>query len=550
MILLHGKGVSDGIAAGKICFYKAAAQAAVRTKVTDTDAELARYHAAKEVAKTQLKELEQTALVRLGADSAALFETHALMLDDMEFVEAVTQKITTEHLNAAAAVSDAANALSAVFTALDDDYMRARAADVLDITARLLGVLNGAQSLFHTATPVILAADDLSPSETVQLDTRKILGFVTRGGSENAHTAILARTMGIPAVIGVGDALLEEYDGQNARIDGKNGTLLLLTDGEETAFADDAAEKEAQKKALDTLKGLPDCTADGRELTLFCNINAPAQAAQAMACDAAGIGLFRTEFLYLAANDYPTEDAQTAAYRDVVQTMAGKRVTLRTMDIGADKTAAYFNLPHEANPALGMRAIRLGLTRPALLLTQLRAMYRASAYGSVAILFPMITAQWEVAALKKLCVTAQNQLAAEGIPFAANVPLGAMLETPAAVLVAESLATEVDFFSVGTNDLTQYTLALDRQNDSLSQFYDAHHPALLRLLTMAADAAHAADIPICICGELASDASLLPVFLKIGITSLSVPPQKVLPLRKVLREIEGEYHAPSRDNPD
>lgn len=539
MILLHGKGVSDGIAAGKICFYKAVPQVVVYTKINDVAKELARYEAAKTTAKEQLKQLETQALAKLGKDSAALFATHAMMLDDIDFVTAITEKIKTEQWNAEAAVSDAASALNTVFMALDDAYMRARAADILDITARLVGVLNGEQSRFHTDTPVILAADDLSPSETVQLDNAKILGFVTRGGSENAHTAILARTMGIPAIIGIGDALLEAYDGQNARIDGKNGTLLIAPDAaEQAAYAAAAQEAETQKIALAQLKGLPDCTPDGRTLRLFCNITTPAQAEDVLACDAAGIGLFRTEFLFLAASDYPSEAAQTALYRAVLEKMDKKRVTMRTMDIGADKTAAYFNLPQEANPALGMRGIRLGLTRPQLLLTQLRAIYRASAYGDVAILFPMVASVWEVKELKKLCATARQQLAQEGLAFATNVPLGVMIETPAAALVAEKLAEEADFFSVGTNDLTQYTLAIDRQNDTLSRFYEPHHPAVLRLLAMAAQAAHAHHIPIYICGELASDASLLPYFLKIGITALSVSPRNVLPLRKMLREMK------------
>ncbi|MEG1074246.1 MAG: phosphoenolpyruvate--protein phosphotransferase [Ruthenibacterium sp.] len=538
MILLHGKGVSDGMATGKICFYKTAPCAVSRIKITDTQAELARYFAAKDTAKEQLKQLETAALTHFGADSAALFETHAMMLDDIDFVAAVTQKIENEHWNAETAISDAADALSAVFAQLDDAYMRARAADILDITARLLGVLSGEQKCFYTATPVILAADDLSPSETVQLDVHKILGFVTRGGSENAHTAILARTMGIPAVIGIGDALLEAYDGQIGRIDGKNGTLLLAPSAaEQLAFSAADAKADAQKKELDALIGLPNCTANGKTLALYCNIGSPAQAADAAACDAAGIGLFRTEFLYLAATDYPSEDAQTAAYRAVLETMAGKRVTLRTMDIGADKTAAYFHLPQEENPALGLRAIRLCLARPSLLLTQLRAIYRASVSGNAAIMFPMITAPWEVQALKELCATARQQLAAQEIPFAENVPIGIMLETPAAVLLANELAGMVDFFSVGTNDLTQYTLAVDRQNSELSRFYDPHHPAVLRLLAMAADAAHAAHIPICICGELACDASLLPLFLEIGIDALSVSPSKLLPLRKALRAL-------------
>ncbi|MEG1932528.1 MAG: phosphoenolpyruvate--protein phosphotransferase, partial [Pygmaiobacter sp.] len=415
--------------------------------------------------------------------------------------------------------------------------MKARAADVRDISGRLLNVLSGVvEGGIDSAVPVLVAADDLAPSETVQLDKSKILGFITRGGSANSHTAILARTMGIPAVIGAGDALCEALNGKDAVLDGAAGMLTVCPDEATQAALHAKQDKDAQCKALlETLKGKPNSTLDGQELMLYANIGSTADLDAVLRNDAGGIGLFRSEFLYLESSDYPAEDVLFAAYRTAAEKMAGKRVVIRTLDIGADKQVDYFNLPHEANPAMGMRAIRICLTRKEIFVTQLRALYRASAYGKIAIMFPMITSLWEVREIKQLAAEVREALRSEGIPFAEDVELGIMVETPAAALISDLLAREVDFFSIGTNDLTQYTLAVDRQNEALEQFYNAHHKALLRLIKLTADNAHKAGIWMGICGELGADLSLTETFLALGVDELSVSPSCILPLREKVR---------------
>lgn len=435
------------------------------------------------------------------------------------------------------AVEIAGEEFSTMLAAMDDPYMQARAADIKDVTRRILNNLMGiAEGGINSEVPVILAADDLAPSETLQLDKSKILGFITQGGSGNSHTAILARTMGIPAICGLGESLKPEYNGREIYIDGETGQAAIEPD--ELTLGTFQAKLDSQqemKELMETMKGQPDVTLDGREMMVYCNIGSPGDVHAVQSNDGRGIGLFRSEFLYLAANDYPSEEEQFQAYKDVAAAMGGKRVVIRTLDIGADKQVGYFELQREENPALGVRAIRICLNRPEVFRTQLRALYRASAYGKVAIMFPMITSVWEVKECRRACQKVMAELDKEGVPYRQDTEIGIMIETPASVLVAEELAQEVDFFSVGTNDLTQYTLACDRQANDLGKFFDPHHPAVLRALKMAADAAHKAGIWIGICGELGADLELLETFLAIGIDELSVSPSSVLPLRAKLR---------------
>lgn len=425
-----------------------------------------------------------------------------------------------------------------MLAAMDDAYMQARAADIKDVTRRILNNLMGVtEGGIDSDVPVILAADDLAPSETLQLDKSKILGFITQGGSGNSHTAILARTMGIPAICGLGDALKQELNGRTAYIDGETGQAAIEPDDITlTSFQSKLEQQQEMKRLMETMKGQEDVTLDGREMMVYCNIGSPEDVAAVLSNDGQGIGLFRSEFLYLASSDYPTEEDQFQAYKEVAAAMGGKRVVIRTLDIGADKQVGYFNLQKEENPALGVRAIRICLNRPEVFRTQLRALYRASAYGRIAIMFPMITSVWEVRECKRACQKVMAELDKEGIPYRQDTEIGIMIETPASVFVAEELAKEVDFFSVGTNDLTQYTLACDRQANDLGKFFDPHHPAVLRALKMAADAAHKAGIWIGICGELGADLSLLETFLAIGIDELSVSPSSVLPLRAQIRK--------------
>ena len=543
---IFGKGVSKGVAAGPISFYRRPSGEIPRRSVTDTAAELARFHDACETAKEQLGVLHDKALAEAGEDAAMLFEAHQMMLDDLDFVESIEGLIENDRLNAEAAVSDTGAQFAEMFAAMDDSYMQARAADIRDISTRVVGILTGeGESGIVSDVPCIVAADDLAPSETVQLDKSLILGFITSAGSANSHTAILARTMGIPAIIGAGDALQAEMEGKYAIIDGQTGeTVIEPDDAERERLLKKQAKEKALKELLDQLKGKPNETRDGRNVMVYCNIGSPADIDAVLQNDGGGIGLFRSEFLYLQGSDYPTEDEQFEAYKMVAERMGGRRVIIRTLDIGADKQADYFHLDKEENPAMGLRAIRICLTRPEVFRTQLRALYRASAYGKIAIMFPMITSVWEVQEIKRICRNIRAELAEEGVPMADKVELGIMIETPAAVMMSAELAREVDFFSVGTNDLTQYTLAVDRQGVGLDRFFDAHHPAVLRMLRMTAENAHRAGIWIGICGELGADAELTETFLSMGIDELSVSPSAVLPLRSAIRSIDTTTLAP------
>lgn len=543
---IFGKGVSKGVAAGPISFYRRASGVIPRHEASDTAAELERFRAARETAKEQLAKLYDKALAEAGEDAAMLFEAHQMMLDDLDFVESIEGMIENDRVNVEAAVSDTGAQFAEMFAAMDDSYMQARAADIRDISARVIGILTGeGESGIVSDVPCIVAADDLAPSETVQLDKSLILGFITSAGSANSHTAILARTMGIPAIISAGDALQPEMEGKYAIIDGQTGEAVIEPDeAERERLLKKQAKEKALKELLDQLKGKPNVTKDGRNVMVYCNIGSPADIDAVLQNDGGGIGLFRSEFLYLQGSDYPTEDEQFEAYKTVAERMGGRRVIIRTLDIGADKQADYFHLDKEENPAMGLRAIRICLTRPEVFRTQLRALYRASAYGKIAIMFPMITSVWEVQEIKRICRNIRAELAEEGVPMADKVELGIMIETPAAVMMSAELAHEVDFFSVGTNDLTQYTLAVDRQGVGLDRFFDAHHPAVLRMLRMAAENAHKAGIWIGICGELGADAELIETFLSMGIDELSVSPSAVLPLRSAIRSIDTTTLAP------
>lgn len=538
MITIQGKGVSKGIAKGPLYFFQRSDSTVTLKVVSDIEAEKARLAVAQEQSIRQLNALAEKCREDAGEEMAVLFETHAMFVEDEDFVECITSLIDEESCNAEHAVEQAGIQFAAMFAAMDDAYMQARAADIKDVAKRILnnlmGVVDGG---IHSDVPVILAADDLAPSETLQLDKSKILGFVTMGGSGNSHTAILARTMGIPAICGAGEALAEGYNGRVGYIDGETGQLIIDPDAMTQAALKEKYEKQQEtKKLLETMKGQEDITLDGKKMLLYCNIGSPEDVAAVLANDGQGIGLFRSEFLYLSASDYPTEDEQFEAYRSVADAMNGKRVVIRTLDIGADKQVDYFDMKEEENPALGVRAIRICLNRPEVFRTQLRALYRASVYGKIAIMFPMITSVWEVKECKRACMSVMKELEAEGIPYDKDTELGIMIETPSSVFVAEELAKLVDFFSVGTNDLTQYTLACDRQANDLGKFYDPHHPALLRAIKMAADAAHKAGIWIGICGELGADISMLPTFLAMGIDELSVSPSAVLPVRAAIRQ--------------
>ena len=537
MKILQGQGVSKGIEKGTIYFYHRVSAVVEQQMAQDPAAEHARLEAARAQAMEQLEAMAEKARAQAGDDAAILFETHAMFLEDEDFTGAMDEQLD-EGYTAEYAAQQAGEQFAAMLAAMDDPYMQARAADVRDVAGRLLNILTGvAEGGIHSEVPVILAADDLAPSETIQLDKSKILAIATQGGSGNSHTAILARTMGIPAVCGLGDALSEELDGREAYIVGETGQLVFEPDQETLAVLEARQQKQAEMRELmRSMVGQKDITLDGREMMVYCNIGSPEDVPAVLANDGQGVGLFRSEFLYLATEDYPTEEAQFRAYKQVAEAMKGKRVVIRTLDIGADKQVDYFHLNKEENPAMGLRAIRICLNRPEVFRTQLRALYRASAYGKVAIMFPMITSVWEVQECRRACQKVMDELKAEGIPFNPDTELGIMIETPAAVFMAEELAELVDFFSVGTNDLTQYTLACDRQCNDLGRFFDPHHPAVLRALKAATDAAHKAGIWIGICGELGADLELLPTFLAMGIDELSVSPSAVLPLRAAIRK--------------
>ena len=538
MILMQGKGVSKGVIKGKLYFFQRSDTTVAMRQVEDVEAEKQRLAQAQETTVQQLNILAEKAREDAGEEIAILFDTHAMFVEDEDYVECILSCLEEEGCNAEYAVQMAGEQFAAMFAAMDDAYMQARAADIRDVSQRILNNLMGiVEGGIDSEEPIILAADDLAPSETIQLDKSKILGFVTQGGSSNSHTAILARTMGIPAICGLGDALKAEYAGRVAYLDGETGSVVLDPDELTHAQIREKYNKQQEmKEILATMKGQEDVTLDGKKINVYCNIGSPEDVAAVLNNDGQGIGLFRSEFLYLAANDYPTEEEQFQAYKAVASAMGGKRVIIRTLDIGADKQVDYFDMKKEENPALGVRAIRICLNRPEVFKPQLRALYRASAYGKVAIMFPMITSVWEVKECKRACQSVMQELTAEGIPFDPETEIGIMIETPSSVFIAEDLAKYVDFFSVGTNDLTQYTLACDRQANDLGKFYDPHHPAVLRALKMAADAAHNAGIWIGICGELGADLSLLPTFLALGIDELSVTPNAVLPLRAAIRK--------------
>lgn len=537
MTILQGQGVSKGIEHGPLYFYQRVQLSAVSRTAQDKETELARLEQAKEQTMAQLEQMAETARAQVGDEAAVLFETHAMFVEDEDYTS-VMEEVLDAGGSAEYAVEQAGEQFSAMLAEMDDPYMRARAADIRDVTRRILNNLMGVvEGGIQADGPVILCADDLAPSETIQLDKSKILAILTQGGSGNSHTAILARTMGIPAICGLGSQLSADWNGREAYVVGDTGQVVLDPD-EETQAALNARHRKQQetRELMRTMVGQEDVTLDGRTVHVYCNIGSPEDVNAVLTNDGQGIGLFRSEFLYLAAQDYPSEEQQFQAYRTVVQAMNGKRVIIRTLDIGADKQVDYFNLNKEENPAMGLRAIRICLNRPDVFRSQLRALYRASAYGKVAIMFPMIASVWEVKECRRACQRVMDELTAEGIPFNPDTELGIMIETPAAVLIADELAPLVDFFSVGTNDLTQYTLACDRQCNDLGKFFDPHHPALLRALKMTADAAHKAGIWVGICGELAADLAMLPTFLAIGIDELSVTPTAVLPLRAAIRK--------------
>ena len=540
MVTISGKSVFGGVSIGKLLFYQRNEKVIKRTHVDDVDKEWSRFQKAKDTAVAQLKKLYDKALDDVGEANAMIFEIHQMMLEDLDYLESIENIIRTQEVNAEYAVATTADNFAKMFAAMDDAYMQGRAADVKDVSERVLDILCGvSDGMKEMDEPCIIAADDLAPSETVQLDKSKVLGFATMYGSSNSHTAILARTMNIPAVIGLGEALRQEYDGKDAIIDGFTGTLYIDPDEETRKAMEEKREKDLEQKALlETLKGKENVTKSGRKINVYANIGNVSDLGAVLKNDAGGIGLFRSEFLYLENTDFPTEEQQFSVYKQVAESMAGKKVIIRTLDIGADKQVDYFGLDKEDNPALGYRAIRICLTRPEIFKTQLRALYRAAMFGNISIMFPMIISVKEVLKIKEIIAEVKEELKNEGIPYKDDVELGIMIETPAAVMVSRELAKEIDFFSVGTNDLTQYTLAIDRQNSKLDEFYDPHHPAVLAMIKMAAENAHAEGAWIGICGELGADLELTETFLKMGLDELSVSPSMVLPLRKKIRECE------------
>lgn len=547
MQIYKGKSVFGGSAIGKISVYKKDEQLVKRVKIEDADAEMERYTDARNIAAAQLQKLYDKALKEVGEANAAIFEVHQMMLEDEDYNESVENIIHSQMVNAEYAVASTADNFAQMFEAMDDDYMRGRAADVRDISERVITVLaGGAGSGLDADEPVIIAADDLAPSETVQLDKDKVLSFVTAHGSENSHTAILARTMGIPALIGTGIDLDETVDGKLGIVDGTNGVVYVDPDAELLEEMKKKQQEEQEKKRLlQTLKGKENITLDGQKVMLYANVGNIKDLGIALQNDAGGIGLFRSEFIYLGQDHYPTEEEQFQIYKTVAETMAGRRVIIRTLDIGADKQCDYFELDKEDNPAMGLRAIRICLTRPEIFKTQLRALFRASVYGNINIMYPMIISVDEVRQIKAIVEEVKAELAEQGIEYG-NPAQGIMIETPASVMMSRELAEEVDFFSIGTNDLTQYTLAIDRQNSKLDKFFDSHHPAVLRMIQMTVENAHKAGIWCGICGELGADQALTKDFLAMGVDELSVSPGSILPLRKIILETDVEAYKKSK----
>ncbi len=537
MIVLKGKSVFGGVAVGKLLYLKKETGKIKRYKIDNSESELERFEHARQKAIEQLEELYNKALAEDGETNAMIMQIHQMMLEDLDYLDSIKNIIITQSVNAEYAVGLTGDNFSQIFSTMEDEYMKERATDVKDISERIIRILNKEDNRVEVNEPVIIAAEDLAPSETIQLDKSKILSFVTRKGSTNSHTAILARNMNIPAVIGVGDELIEEYDGIDTIVDGFTGMVYIDPDDaikEEMAYK---KQKEEERKALlQEFKGKENITKDGQKINIFANIGDSSDIGVVLKNDAGGIGLLRSEFLYLEKNTFPTEEEQFAIYKYIAESMAGKKVIVRTLDIGADKQADYFNLPKEENPAMGYRAIRICLTQKDIFKTQLRALYRASAYGNIAIMFPMIISVEEVIEIKDIVKEVKEELNDMGIEFNHNLELGIMIETPAAVMISDLLAKEVDFFSIGTNDLTQYTTAIDRQNPKLEKFYNSHHLAILRMIQHTTDNAHRAGIWVGICGELAADLSLTETFLKMGIDELSVSPSLILELRRKVRE--------------
>lgn len=534
-----GKSVFGGIAIGRIKVYNKSEQQVKRVHIDDTEHEKKRYYAAVDKAAMQLQELYDKAVKEVGEANAAIFEMHQIMLTDDDYKESVENIIDSQHVNAEYAVAQTGDNYAAMFAAMEDEYMRGRSADVKDISERLINILSGFNaSSMVSDEPVIIVAEDLAPSETVQLDKDKILSFVSVKGSVNSHTAILARTMGIPALIGTPVIPDNDIDGKMGIVDGNSGCLYVDPDNEKLGYYRKKQDEQLrQKELLQLLKGREDITIDGRKIKLYANIGNVKDVMTVKANDAAGIGLFRSEFIYLERDTFPTEEEQFNIYRTVAENMAGKPVIIRTLDIGADKQCDYFNMDKEDNPALGMRAIRICLTRTEIFKTQLRALYRASAYGNINIMYPMIANMWEIDRIKEIEKEVRDELKQQGIDTG-NVQTGIMIETPAAVMQSDELAEKVDFFSIGTNDLTQYTLAVDRQNPKLDSFFDPHHPAVLKMIKMVVDNAHKAGIWAGICGELGADTSLTREFLKMGVDELSVSPGRILPIRKIILDTD------------
>lgn len=540
MITIIGKSAFGGIAIGRLLFCKKKDKRIKRIHIDDTVSEWKRFLEAKTDAILQLKDLYNKALEDVGEANAMIFEIHQMMLDDLDYLESIENIIQLQKVNAEYAVAVTADNFAAMFSNMDDSYMQGRAADVRDISERVLNILIGGEESFKEMTePCIIAADDLAPSETVQLDKTKVLGFATMYGSINSHTAILARTMNIPAIIGLGEELLLEYSGREVIIDGFTGTLYVDPDEDKVKEMQEKQRKDLeQRELLIQLRGKENITKSGQRINVFANIGNVSDLGAVLKNDADGIGLFRSEFLYLESDDFPTEEQQFTVYKKVAESMAGKKVIIRTLDIGADKKVDYFGLEAEENPALGYRAIRLCLTRVDIFKTQLSAIYRAAVFGNISIMFPMIVSIAEIRRIKEIITEVKEELKEKGIPYKEELELGIMIETPAAVMLSRELAKEVDFFSIGTNDLTQYTLAIDRQNAKLDEFYDSHHPAILSMIKMTIENAHAEGIWVGICGELGADLTLIEEFLKMGLDEVSVSPSMVLPLRKKIRECE------------
>lgn len=539
MEVYQGKSVFGGIAIGRISVHKKDEQQVKRVRIEDSEQEILRYRQAKQTAMEQLQGLYQKALKEVGEANAAIFEIHQMMLEDDDYNESVENIIRMQQVNAEYAVASTGDNFAQMFSAMDDDYMRARSADVKDISERVLSVLGGrATGIDASGEPVIIVADDLAPSETVQLNKDLVLSFVTVHGSVNSHTAILARTMSIPALIGTAIPLTDDIDGKVGIVDGKNGCIYVDPDEDTLGRMQQLKLEEQEKKELlQTLKGRENITIDGKKIMLYANIGNSKDLAAVLQNDAGGIGLFRSEFIYLERDTFPTEEEQFQIYRTVAETMAGKPVIIRTLDIGADKKCDYFEMEPEENPAMGCRAIRICLTRPEIFKTQLRALFRASAFGNISIMYPMIISVDEVRKIKTIVAEIRQELTEQGVTFG-EPKQGIMIETPAAVMMSEELAKEVDFFSIGTNDLTQYTLAIDRQNPKLDAFYDPHHPAVLRMIQMVVENAHKAGIWAGICGELGADTTLTRRFLAMGVDELSMSPGSILPVRKIILETD------------